>query len=632
MAICQLLWLYISVIRRKGRMKLEIGNIDIKDVRFGNNTEINDGILSINREELVELLLSDRRLMNISIELAHPGEKTRIYHVSDVIEPQARTGDRKGQFSFPGATGIRGTAGDGRLNRLRGICVTLSDQGGPGVSAFTGISRAADEPPLSSVIDMAGPGAEISPFGKLHNVVLLAYPADGVDEEAYAIALKIAGLRTADYLGSASVELEPHNVEVFELPQVTEIAKGAENLPKVGFIYQMNWGQWYALTGEPIYYGSDAKRFLPTIIHPNEILDGAIVKSYLGFYESTTYAIQNHPMIIELYRRHRIDLCFMGVILDMSICFEPERERAMNIAAKLAKEILGVDGLILNKFGGGAPMVDTSQRALACERLGMKTVIIQGDIRYPDGGNGLIFNYPECNAIVNTGALVVPIMQDTEQLEQVIGLPAEVKSPVANGPTGKPIQILGAIEQLGSSKLRAFYSPAYRQQMVEKSGAERSVDMLLAKINGNSFETEVPLPQYEPPIPAKPIKDIAKANIGLISSGCVIPKGNPDGLTPGFSTSFSGYSIKDIDRLCSDGYKVYHIGFKLDYVNKDLNRIVPLDVMRAMEKEGIIGKLNDTYYTYAGAGTSPDSSSRIAKGIIKRLKADGVDAVILVST
>ena len=612
-------------------MRLEVGNVNIRDVHFDSRTEIKAGVLSINRDELVELLASDKRLTDISIELAHPGEKTRIYRVSDVIEPRARTGSRRGEFPFPGAMGIRGTAGDGSLNALRGVCVVLSDQGGPHTSEFTGISIDDSKVPLVKLIDMSGPGAEDGPFGKLHNVVLIAYPAKGVHKEDYAIALKTAGLRTAAYLGRASEDLKPDSTEVFELPAVPEIAKGNENLPKVGFIFQVHWGQWYAITGEPIYYGDDIKRHQPTIIHPNEILDGAIIKSYFGL-GTTTYVLQNHPIITELYRRHGKDLCFMGVILDMSICFEPERERAVNITAKLAKEILGLDGVILNKFGGGAPMVDTSQRALACERLGIKTVIIQGDIRYPDGGNGLLFNQPECSAIVNTGSLLVPYLRDSQHLERVIGLPVGTQSPVDSGPTGEPMRILGTEDQMGFSRLRAVYTPEYRQQLVERNSAERSVDMLLTKLAGKPFEPEVPIPSYTPPTPAPPVKDISKANIALVSAGCLIPKGNPDNLAPGFATSFGGYSIKDIDRLSSDGYKTYHVGFRLDYTNEDPQRLLPVDVMRDLEREGVIGKLNDTYYTYAGVATSVESSRNIAKGVIERLKADGVNAVILTAT
>jgi sarcosine reductase len=609
-------------------MRLEVGSVNIKDIQFGNKTEIKNGTLSINLDDLVRLLATDKRLTNVTIELAHPGERVRICRVCDVLEPRARTGERKGQFPFPGADGVRGTAGHGSVNALKGVCVTLTDQGGPYLSSYD-LGHLSEKTPIGNIIDMSGPAAEVSPFGKIHNVILIAYPAEGVCEEDYALALKLAGLRTAAYLGGTSEDLKPDSVQVFELPAVPQIDIGKENLPKVGFIFQAHWGQWPAITGEPIYYGDDIKHHQPTIIHPNEVFDGAIIRSYFGMGTST-YVFQNHPVITELYRRHGKDLCFMGVVLDMSICFEPERERAVNIAAKLASEILGLDGVILNKFGGGAPMVDTSQRALACEKLGVKTVMIMGDNVYPDGGNGLLFNQPECSGIVNTGSLAVPI--NTSPQDKVIGRPVDMQPP-ATGEFRRGLRkIMGAGDQEGYSKLRVFHKPQYRQEVVEKTGAERAVDMLIAKVVGKPFEPESPLPKFEHPKPAPPIKDMREANIALVTSSGLIPKGNPDELTPAFSESFGGYSIKDVDRLCSDIYTYYHIGTSPHYINEDPHRALPVDAMRELEKQGVIGKLNETYYAYSGALTSVESSRNIAKGIVQRLIADHVDGVILTAT
>jgi sarcosine reductase len=610
-------------------MRLEVGNVSIMDVQFGSKTEIKNGVLFINCDELLRLLKIDKRLANIHIELAHPGESVRICRVRDVIEPRARIGKRKGEFPFPGALGVRGTAGDGGLNALRGVCVTLTDQGGPYLIQ-SDMGFPSEKAPIGLVIDMSGAGAEVSPFGKMHHVVIVADMPVGVHEEDYALALRIAGLRAAAYLGRAGEDLKPDSVEVFELPPVPEITKGKENLPKVGFILQVHWGQWYAIDGEPIYYGDDCKRLQPTIVHPNEVLDGAVIRSYFGMGTST-YALQNHPVITELYRRHGKDLCFMGVILDMSICFEPERERAVNAAAKLAKDILGLDGVILNKFGGGAPMVDTSQRALACEKRGIRSVMIMADPTYRDGGSGLLFNQPECNAIVNTGGLVLTPKMSAQA--RVIGRPADMQPPATGGFSEGFLKLMGASDQMGFSQLRAFHAPEYRQEIVEKNAAQRAVDMLLAKLAGELFESEVPLPKFEHPTPAPPIKDLTKANIALVTSGCLIPRGNPDNLAPGFSPeSFGEYSIKDVNRICSDMYKPYHVGLRLHYIEEDPQRLLPVDVMRDLEREGVIGKLNDTFYSYAGVGTSVETSRNIAKGIIKRLKANKVDAVILTAT
>ena len=79
-------------------------------------------------------------------------------------------------------------------------------------------------------------------------------------------------------------------------------------------------------------------------------------------------------------------------------------------------------------------------------------------------------------------------------------------------------------------------------------------------------------------------------------------------------------------------YKPYHIGLRLHYIEEDPQRLIPVDVMRDLDREGVIGKLNDTFYSYAGVATSVQTSRNIAKGIIERLKANKVDGVILTAT
>jgi glycine/betaine/sarcosine/D-proline reductase family selenoprotein B len=257
-------------------------------------------------------------------------------------------------------------------------------------------------------------------------------------------------------------------------------------------------------------------------------------------------------------------------------------------------------------------------------------VLIMGDVTYSDGGNGLLFNYPECSALVNTGSITLPLRMGSQ--ERVIGRPADMQPPAGEELSVGALKITGAADQLGFSNLRVFHTPELRQEVVGKNGAQRATDMLLAKIAGKPFDPEIPMPEFSPPTPAPPVKDMKKANIALVTSGCLIPKGNPDNLAPASAKSFGGYSLKNVDRLCSDVYRPYHIGLRLHYIEEDPQRLLPVDVMRDLEQEGVIGKLNDTYYTYAGVLTSVESSRNIAKGIIERLVVDGVDGVILTAT
>ncbi len=175
-------------------MRLELNVININDVQFGELTEIKESALYINRSELRDLLLEDERLNNVEIEIAHPGESCRILQVADVVEPRAKI---EGPCEdFPGAIGKIGRAGEGKTCVLRGTAVVLNDQ-----SEAHDLSQAEDA--LGFIIDMSGPAADIHLYGKLHNIVVLPYPAEGVSRDGYRVAMKLASLKTAKYLALA---------------------------------------------------------------------------------------------------------------------------------------------------------------------------------------------------------------------------------------------------------------------------------------------------------------------------------------------------------------------------------------------------------------------------------------------
>ncbi len=168
--------------------------------------------------------------------------------------------------------------------------------------------------------------------------------------------------------------------------------------------------------------------------------------------------------------------------------------------------------------------------------------------------------------------------------------------------------------------------------MAEKAGAERVVSMLLAKLAGEPFEPEVTLPKYDRIEPAPRIRDISSATIALVTDGGLVPKGNPDRIENRHATRFGAYSISLVDPLNRDGYEVVHGGYDEVFVNEDPNRLLPVDVMRDLEKEGVIGKLHDRFYSTSGLASVVKSSEKMGKGIAEQLKAGGVSGAILTST
>ena len=166
----------------------------------------------------------------------------------------------------------------------------------------------------------------------------------------------------------------------------------------------------------------------------------------------------------------------------------------------------------------------------------------------------------------------------------------------------------------------------------DRNAAQRMVSMLLAKVTGQPFETEVPLPSYDPVPPAPGLKDLREATIALVTDGGLIPRGNPDRIEPERSTRYGRYAIEDRESLNPDHYEVNHAGYTPVFVNQDPHRLLPLDVMRDLEKEGAIGKLYDAFFSTSGCASIMDNVKKMGQGIAGELKAQGVEGAILTST
>ena len=165
-----------------------------------------------------------------------------------------------------------------------------------------------------------------------------------------------------------------------------------------------------------------------------------------------------------------------------------------------------------------------------------------------------------------------------------------------------------------------------------RSGPARAIDMVLAKYRGEKITTEVPMPKREVLPTSKLQKPLKEAKIAIVTDGGLVPAGNPDRMVPVNSIKYVHYSIQDVDALDPKNYEVSHQGYDNTFVLAQPDRLVPVDVMRKFEKEGIIGGLHDDYYTTAGVMTSEENGKKFGIGIANELKAAGVDAVILTST
>ena len=188
-------------------------------------------------------------------------------------------------------------------------------------------------------------------------------------------------------------------------------------------------------------------------------------------------------------------------------------------------------------------------------------------------------------------------------------------------------------EVIGAPEAEGYIPRGLRKNyFTEKRGSERAVDMLLKKMKGEAFETEYPMPNFDRVAPNPAIKDMSKAKIALVTSGGIVPKGNPDHIESSSASKYGKYDIEGIIDLTVETHATAHGGYDPVYANEDSDRVLPVDVLRDLEKEGKIGELHRYFYTTVGNGTAVASSVKFAAEFTKELLADGVDAVILTST
>lgn len=166
----------------------------------------------------------------------------------------------------------------------------------------------------------------------------------------------------------------------------------------------------------------------------------------------------------------------------------------------------------------------------------------------------------------------------------------------------------------------------------EKRGSERGVELLLKKIAGEPYETEYPMPVFDRVAPNPAVKDVSKIKIAVVTSGGIVPQGNPDRIESSSATKYGVYDITGMDSLSKDDFMTVHGGYDRAFVTENPNLVVPLDVLREMENEGVIGELANYFVATTGTGTSVGNAKGFGEEFSKKLLEDGVGAVILTST
>jgi glycine reductase len=188
-------------------------------------------------------------------------------------------------------------------------------------------------------------------------------------------------------------------------------------------------------------------------------------------------------------------------------------------------------------------------------------------------------------------------------------------------------------EPMGPAREEGYFSRGIRKCFFrEDSGAARAVGMMLARLRGEAFQTEYEMPVFKKIPPAAPVRDMKNATIAIISSGGVVPKGNPDHIRVSSADKFGFYDITNVDDLTPESFESIHGGYDRAMANLNPDCVVPVDELRKLEKEGVFKKLHHFFYATTGTGTSVNNAEQFGQEIGKKLREAGVDAAILTST
>lgn len=424
-------------------MQLELGKIHIKDVEFGEENKVENGLLTIDKEALLHKIKDDHRIESIDLEIVRPGDNVRIMPVKDVIEPRCKI---EGGDVFPGFIGSEDLVGSGKTIALSGVSVVTTGE----VVGFQ-----------EGIIDMSGPGADYTPFSKLINIVITCEVNEDLKSHVHEEVLRLIGLTAAKYIGEAGKNCEPDEVKNYTHSPLLEACELGGDLPKVGYVYML---QTQGLLHDTYVYGVDAKEILPTIISPTEVMDGAIISGNCvsACDKNATYFHQNNPIIEELFARDGIDLNFVATIITNENVTLADKERSSSYTARLAEKI-GLDAAIVSQEGFGNPDADLIMNCKKLEDKGIKTVLTTDEYAGRDGASqSLADATPEADAVVTAGNANEVI--ELPPMERVIGHERFANS-IAGGFDGSLAEdgsitveiqaITGATNELGFNKLTA---------------------------------------------------------------------------------------------------------------------------------------------------------------------------------
>lgn len=418
-------------------MDLTLKQYPVRSILWGETTQYRDGSLSVNKENIQTYLMDAGALDEVAIvemALISPATATRVVNIFDVFPAHTRLGESA--FNYPGFLEPMQTVGNGSSAEL---------------NDFSVLAISSRPSSYNKVLDKSGWGAELTPQSKHYHLAFRAEPKDAdMGQVEYEKALRRIGLLVGTYLAKAAASTSPADTTDYALRPVSQ------PLPRAVYVFMLASHQ-RSTKGASVLYGDDTSGLLPTVLHPNEILDGAVMSPWNLCID--TYTVQKNPVVKELYRRHNHDVDFAGVVVCAAHVEREQRERSIQMTSSLVSEVLKADMAVLTKVGGGIPESDLMMTIERLESEGVSTAAVT----WSHMGEGTIEDSltayaTAADAVASAGINDAWVGLDAQ--ETVIG--GTTVGPFTNDPNEKPQpahgairirnrEICGAISQLGDS-------------------------------------------------------------------------------------------------------------------------------------------------------------------------------------
>ncbi len=379
-------------------MKLERGYFKINDLKFGKVTSLYNGILTIEKDKLKNLILSkdvNKNIKSLELEIVKPGENTRIIHILDTVQVGVKV-EGEGEF-MSGHLSQPLIAGNGKTHYITNLAVMECAE-------LPWAGKSALLYPRDAIVDMIGPASGYSPFSETFNLVLRMEMAEGSSDFEYDNSVRNAGIRCSKHLAKLIKDIEPDTIEVFDFDKEID-----PELPRIAYITQCQNQGTYSNT---FLYGCEVSNIVPVNLSPSEMMDGAVVSGNYVWpcFKIPSFIQANLPVVMELSRAHGKTCNFTGVVFDRGHNNSHfEKQRVANIAANQAR-MMKADGVIISWEGGGNAATDAMLTLQTCEKWGIKAVPFTFEFGGIDGSEGvlLVDDVPEAQHVISTGSIEKP--------------------------------------------------------------------------------------------------------------------------------------------------------------------------------------------------------------------------------